>query len=102
MSREVPQVGSPGRPWAAGLPEGDRHDGDHFMVFLPTRVSTTAAASPVSRSFEVGPLTGSAPSATDLVQRSQSRATVPDGSDPRVLDLLEVPLLAPAPDGYQA
>lgn len=33
---------------------------------------------------------------------SEYERQYPDGSDPRVLDLLEVPLLAPAPDAYQA
>jgi len=33
---------------------------------------------------------------------SEYERQYPDGSDPRVLDILEVPLLGPAPDGYQA
>lgn len=32
---------------------------------------------------------------------SEYERQYPDGSDPRVLDILEVPLLDPAPDGYQ-
>lgn len=32
---------------------------------------------------------------------SEYERQYPDGSDPRVLDLMEVPLLGPAPDGYQ-
>jgi len=33
---------------------------------------------------------------------SEYERQYPDGSDPKVLDILEVPLLAPDPDGYQA
>lgn len=33
---------------------------------------------------------------------SEHERQYPDGSDPRVLDMLEVPLLDPSPEGYQA